>query len=48
MVADNITIFEEGSGIEIMVYPQYNIRQLYEKLVGIHNKKIYKAVINVI
>ena len=47
MVEDNITIFELSSGIEIMVCPQYNIRQLYEKLVGFHNKKIYKAVINV-
>jgi len=47
MVEDNITIFEEGLGIEIMVGPQYDIRQLYEKVVGFHNKKISKAVINV-
>ncbi|MCH7773930.1 MAG: hypothetical protein IH950_12080 [Bacteroidetes bacterium] len=30
-----------------MESPRYDIRQLYEKLVDLHNKKISKAVITV-
>ena len=47
MVEDNITIFEDGLGIEIKESPQYDIGQLYEKLVGFHNKEISKAVLTV-
>jgi len=47
MVEDNITIFEDSLGIEIKESPQYDVGQLYENLVGFHNKEISKAVLTV-
>ena len=47
MVEDNITIFEETLGIELKESPQYDIGQLYERLVDFHNKEISKAVLTV-
>ena len=47
MVEDNITIFEDGLGIEIKESPQYDVGQLYENLVNFHNKEIFKAVLSV-
>jgi phage gp29-like protein len=47
MIEDNITVFEETLGIEIKEAPQYDIGQLYEKLVDFHNKEISKAVLTV-
>jgi len=47
MVEDNITIFEEGLGIEINETPQYEVWQLYENLLSFHNKEISKAVLTV-
>lgn len=47
MVEDNITIFEEGLGIEIKESPQYDVGQLYENLLKFHNKEISKAVLTV-
>ena len=47
MVEDNITIFEEGLGIEIKESPQYDVGALYENLLKFHNKEISKAVLTV-
>jgi phage gp29-like protein len=47
MIEDNITVFEETLGIELKESPQYDIGQLYEKLVDFHNKEISKAVLTV-
>ena len=47
MVEDNITIFEETLGIELKESPQYEVGQLYERLVDFHNKEISKAVLTV-
>jgi len=47
MIEDNITIFEETLGIELKESPQYDIGQLYERLVDFHNKEISKAVLTV-
>lgn len=47
MVKDNITIFEEGLGIEVKESPKYEVGQLYENLVKFHNKEISKAVLTV-
>lgn len=47
MVEDNITIFEEGLGIEIKESPKYEVGQLYENLVKFHNREISKAVLTV-
>ena len=47
MVVDNITIFDEGLGIEIKESPQFDIGQLYENLVKFHNREISKAVLTV-
>jgi len=47
MVEDNITIFEEGLGIEIKESPQYDVGQLYENLLKFHNREISKAVLTV-
>lgn len=47
MVKDSISVFETGKEIEIKESPQYDIGQLYEKLVEFHNKEISKAVLTV-
>lgn len=47
MVKDSISVFEVGKEIEIKESPQYDVGQLYEKLVEFHNKEISKAVLTV-
>lgn len=47
MVKDSISVFEIGKEIEIKESPQYDIGQLYEKLVDFHNREISKAVLTV-
>lgn len=47
MVKDSISVFETGKEIEVKESPQYDIGQLYEKLVEFHNKEISKAVLTV-
>lgn len=47
MMKDSVSVFQEGKQIEIKESPQYDVGQLYEKLVEFQNKEISKAVLTV-